>query len=145
MKGAKLIYIRKLYGQQISPNDIVSASYFESLKDGAVVELKPLSGVRCPGLHRKYFSMLHTAWENVPENFDYRSFEAFRKAVQVAAGFFEPVHCWIEGEYIEQRFPVSIAYQALNNDQFKELYDKVNFVLCEKYNMNTESFIMQYA
>lgn len=79
--------------------------------------------------HRKYFKMLRTAWEYLPEPLQYffHSAEGFRKHVEMTAGYYEPFFSprlqeWVEG-------PKSIAYDKMDQAEFSELYDKVRAVL----------------
>ena len=85
--------------------------------------------VRNPGHHRKYFAMIRTAWEYLPESLQYffKTREGFRKHVEMAAGYSEPFFSaklqeWVEG-------PKSIAYDKLGQSEFEELYLAVRTVL----------------
>lgn len=85
--------------------------------------------VRNPGHHRKYFAMIRTAWEYLPESLQYffKTREGFRKHVEMAAGYSEPFFSPIRQEWLEG--PKSIAYDKLGQSEFEELYLAVRTVL----------------
>ncbi len=83
--------------------------------------------------HRKYFGMLDAAWYLLKEN--QRTFfggatygesfgkEAFRRSMQISAGFFEPIwdvsgRCW-------QKSVKSIAFDKMDEGEFEKLYKAV--------------------
>ena len=83
--------------------------------------------------HRKYFGMLDAAWSLLKES--QRMFfggatygetfgkEAFRRSVQISAGFFEPIwdvkgRCW-------QKSVKSIAFDKMDETEFEKLYRAV--------------------
>ena len=79
--------------------------------------------------HRKYFKMIRTAWEYLPEPLQYffHNSEGFRKHVEMTAGYSEPFFSpklqeWVEG-------PKSIAFDKLDQAEFEELYNQVRSVL----------------
>lgn len=86
--------------------------------------------VRNPEFHRLYFQMLRTAWEFLPESVRDGRFhgnqEAFRKCLEISAGyyeeFFSPQYGWIQG-------PKSIAFEKIDEAGFRELYNGVRTVL----------------
>jgi hypothetical protein len=92
--------------------------------------------VRNPLLLAKYFKMLHCA-------FDLRShkqreiyqdgkagFEAFRKAIQITAGYFEQI--WLPHKgFVEQG--ISIAYENMSESDFRDLYEKTHYVVMNTF------------
>ena len=79
--------------------------------------------------HRKYFKMIRTAWEFLPESLQYffHDSEGFRKHVEITAGYSEPFYSpklqeWGEG-------PKSIAFDKLDQGEFSKLYTAVRGVL----------------
>lgn len=79
--------------------------------------------------HRKYFALINTAWEYLTEAQErkYGSKEAFRKTIQIAAGYYEPVF-----DLQEERFfkaPLSIAFDKMTEEEFEEMYNRVKDVL----------------
>lgn len=80
--------------------------------------------------HRKYFAMLNTAWEFLPENvqsFYKHNVEVFRKYLEITVGhceiFFSPKRMeWVEG-------PKSIAFDKMDQAEFEALYNRVRTLL----------------
>lgn len=85
--------------------------------------------VRNAGHHRKYFKMLRTAWEYLPEPLQYffRNVDGFRKHVEMTAGYSEPFFSPTRQEWLEG--PRSIAYDKLDQGEFEKLYNGVRSVL----------------
>lgn len=85
--------------------------------------------VRNAEFHRKYFKMIRTAWDYLPEALQYffHNSEGFRKHVEITAGYYEPFFSprlqeWVEG-------PKSIAFDKLDQGEFEKLYNRVRAVL----------------
>ena len=97
--------------------------------------------------HRKYFGMLDAAWSLLKEN-QRRFFggatygesfgkEAFRRSVQISAGFFEPIwdvkgRCW-------QKSVKSIAFDKMDEGEFENLYKAVYDTVMDLLSMNGTS------
>lgn len=81
--------------------------------------------------HRKYFALINTAWEYLTERQErlYGTKEAFRKTLQIAAGYFEPLFDMQEGRFIKS--PSSIAFDKMTEEEFEDLYDRVKDVLLQ--------------
>lgn len=81
------------------------------------------------GLHRKYFALLSCAWEVLPERLSlfFGSQDGFRKTVQVAAGYYEPVYNMRRQEW--QQVPTSIDCGSMDGLEFSQLYDRVKDVV----------------
>lgn len=78
--------------------------------------------IRNPKFHRKYFKLLQLVFENQDK---YSDFEHFRQIMQMKAGYFD---CVVTDKG-EVYLPRSIAYDAMDETQFSELYEKVAVVL----------------
>ena len=97
--------------------------------------------------HRKYFGMLDAAWSLLRENqrvfFGGATYgetfgkEAFRRSVQISAGFFEPIwdvkgRCW-------QKSVKSIAFDKMDEGEFENLYKAVYDTVMDLLAMNGTS------
>lgn len=69
--------------------------------------------------HKKFFALLNIGWENTPE-VD-MPFETYRRWVTMRAGFYKVYHT-PKGELYE---PQSIAFSAMDEDSFEEVYNRV--------------------
>lgn len=85
---------------------------------------------RNPKQHRLYFGLLTLVWENLPEHLGeiYQSVEVLRKAVQIKAGFVDPL-VTLDGEIIS--IPRSMAWDQLDQDEFAKLFPRVMAVCAE--------------
>lgn len=99
------------------------------LKIGEIYE----ATIRVPrniDFHRKYFALINCAWEyqneKVVEHF-HHNVDGFRKTVEIAAGWFEPVYLINKKEWSQA--PKSIAFDKMDEVEFRELYDQVKRVL----------------
>lgn len=80
--------------------------------------------------HKKYFSLINTAWEYQDEKrqeFFKNNIEVFRKTVEIAAGHCDVIYSLERKEWIEQA--KSISFGSMDEAAFSELYDKVKDVL----------------
>jgi len=80
--------------------------------------------------HRKYFSLINTAWAYQTEkrmSFFNNSSESFRKTIEVAAGHFEQIYSIERKEWVQ--IPKSIAFDKMSQDEFETLYERVKDVL----------------
>ena len=84
--------------------------------------------VRSPQLHRYYFAFLGNCYHHLPEHIEqqYPNFHAFRKAMQMYAGHYD-IFISLKGE--EMLIPKSIAYESLDEDQFRELITNIKHIL----------------
>jgi len=76
--------------------------------------------------HRLYFSLIRCAWDLLPENqqeFYHGSVDAFRKAVEVLAGYYDLCYSYTRQEWLE--CPKSIAFDKLSEAEFHNLYERV--------------------
>lgn len=94
--------------------------------------------------HRKYFALINCAWEyqneKVEEHFK-GSKNSFRKTVEIAAGYYDPIYSIERKEWIES--PKSIAFDKMDEAEFAELYDRVRDVLLKVFlkHISEEEFI----
>ena len=79
--------------------------------------------------HKKAFSLLNTAWMLLPEKTQngFRSKDAFRDTITVAAGFVEVYYDLKEQKYCEK--PKSWAFDSMDNEEFSRLYDALKDVI----------------
>ena len=81
-------------------------------------------------LHRKYFALINCAWAYQNERqtaFFKGSVEIFRKTMEMAAGHCERVYSIEHKEW--QDVPKSIAFDKMDEAEFRELYERVKDVL----------------
>ena len=104
---------------------------------------------RNPQFHRLFFALLNTAWDYLPEDVEkgFRSKDAFRKYLTVAAGYYEPFFSPVRGEWLE--IPKSIAFDNMDEAEFRDLYERVkdiiftilgNYVTREEFESNLINF-----
>lgn len=87
--------------------------------------------VRNAEFHRKYFKMIHTAFEFLPDRQRrfFKDQETFRKFLEVTAGYYEPFFSPKLCEWIQ--VPKSVAYDKLDQAGMEALYNTVRKVLDE--------------
>ena len=99
--------------------------------------------LRNPQFNRLYFALINCAWEYLTEQqraFFKENVELFRKAVQVAAGHYEPCYSITRREWLE--VPKSIAFDKLSESEFSSLYERVREVIYQTFipNINKQEF-----
>lgn len=98
------------------------------LKVGATysVEIRVARNVE---FHRKYFALISYAWEflNEQEIEAFRTKDGFRKAVEIAAGHYEPQFDLATRSYVH--VPKSISFSSMDNAAFSDLYDRAKEVI----------------
>lgn len=99
------------------------------MKIGAIYEVS-IKLKRNYEFHKKYFALIRCAWEyqleRSVEHFK-NDIELFRKTVEIAAGHCEVVYSIKRREWLE--VPKSIAFDAMSEDEFQNLYERVKDVL----------------
>jgi hypothetical protein len=85
--------------------------------------------------HKKYFAMLNLAFENQEE---FKSFEVFRQAVQIGAGYFDRAQRMHGEEVILAK---SISFSKMDNEEFEKLYTSVLDTIIEYFNFPKKGFI----
>jgi hypothetical protein len=121
----------------LMPADSASREWFSKLRLGAPV-LAAVSEPRNPMFHRKFFALLHYAfeyWEQMAPEVHYKGdiikpdFDRFRKDVTILAG-----RCYavanIKGEVRWEA--ESISFARMSEEQFEKLYKAVIDVLLQK-------------
>lgn len=100
----------------------------QKLKIGKTYQAS-INQVRNYEFHKKYFAFLRCAWEYLtPAQRDFlKSRESFRKTVQIAAGYSEPVFNITKKEWQENA--ISISFDNMDELEFKELYENVRAVV----------------
>lgn len=90
--------------------------------------------VRNLDFHRKYFSLINTAWayqSEAREEFFHHDIGCFRKTVEVAAGCCERIYSLSRHEWIE--IPKSISFDKMDELEFRDLYGRVRDVLFKTF------------
>lgn len=115
----------------------------KKLKIGETYKAK-ISVARNLNFHRKYFALINCAWayqnERVTKHFK-ESVECFRKTVEIAAGHCDTVYNLSLRTWVE--VPKSIAFDKMDELQFRDLYDRVKDVLFTTFlkDVSEEQFI----
>lgn len=75
------------------------------------------------GFHRKFFSLIKLAHENLPEGIyePHPSMDTYRNIVTIKAGFYKSYKS-VKGIYLE---PESISFGNMNQERFEEVYNRV--------------------
>lgn len=101
----------------------------KKLKIGEVYEVS-IKQVRNYQFHRKYFALIGLSWEYMTEkqhDFFRNNKEVFRKSIELTAGFCEPV--WNNNLKQMVEVPKSIAFDKMDELEFREVYGRVKDVL----------------
>lgn len=86
---------------------------------------------RNTALHNRYMLLVRMGWAYLGERKQqyFGSVDGFRYSVEIAAGYYEPVYNIRKKEF-EQRVK-SIAFDKMDELEFRELYDAVRNVILE--------------
>lgn len=104
----------------------------KKLKLGEVYEANIKVARNLP-FHRKYFALIHLAWEylNEQQQEPFANIEQFRKHLEVAAGWYDQ---WFSPDYgITIRIPKSIAFDKMDGAEFASLYRAIKDVLFRNF------------
>lgn len=97
--------------------------------------------------HKKYFSLINTAWEYLNENQQayFSNKEGFRSSVQNAAGHCKRIYSIARNEWIEET--KSIEFEKMDEFEFRELYTDVRNVIFKllEGNVSEQEFIMNLS
>lgn len=95
-----------------------------------VAEIKLIRNLE---FHRKYFALLNCAWEFQNEKVQdhFKTFEGFRKTVQIAAGHSTTYYSIKRKEWVEESR--SIDFSSMDNAAFQDLYERVKTVLFDVF------------
>ena len=98
------------------------------LKVGQVYQAE-IKVVRNIQFHRKFWSMLNTAWALLPERTQngFRSFKGFRAYLLVASGYYETYYSPRLREFVE--IPRSMSFASMDEVEFNECYERVKDVI----------------
>lgn len=131
------ISLVKTDGSLLAPADDEARQYLDRVPAGAYLHCE-LTRPRNPGHHRKFFALMHVAfdlWSGTVEPRQHRgqevlpNLERFRKDVTILAGFGYPV-VNVRGELrLEAR---SISFASMDQVEFNEFYERVLDVLVTK-------------
>ncbi len=93
--------------------------------------------------HKKYFALIHCAWEYLNEDvekFFKGNIDQFRKTVEIAAGHYDSIYNIEMREWVQ--VPKSIAFDKMDEIEFKDLYERVKDVLFAVFlkNVSEEEF-----
>lgn len=126
---------RRLNGdwRPATPSD---ADMLASYKVGEPLEIKSVVRHRNPDHHKKFFVLIDLVFENQDR---YPTKKALRNDLLLKAGFYEThINYWRHpddppGVWAERviKYPMSMAYDSMNRDEFEECYDKVVAVVLE--------------
>lgn len=83
--------------------------------------------------HQKYFALINRVWEYQPERVQkhFKTVKGFRKTVEIAAGWYEPVYSLSRQEWIEEA--KSIAFDKMTQSEFDQHYSNVLEVLTSTF------------
>jgi len=123
-------------GTGLVPADNDAREWFAKVKAGSTVRAR-VAVMRNPKFHRKFFAMLHVAFDNAdwpeietPYGPARCSFEMFRQYVTVKAGYF---HMDVTPDGNFRATPKSISFAAMDEAEFERLYSAVLDVILARF------------
>lgn len=84
--------------------------------------------------HRKYMKLIAIAWAYQTEKateFFHSNIQCFRKTIEIAAGWCEPVYNLARKQWEENA--KSVSFDNMSQDEFDELYPKFRDVIVERF------------
>lgn len=119
----KINLVRKDYALYPATDD--DMSILLKYKKGQVIEadVKKMRNVK---LHRKFFSLINTAWEFLNEQqqeFFHNSKDGFRHTLTIAAGYYDTIYSISDKRWLQT--PKSISFDKMSEDEFGKLYEAV--------------------
>lgn len=119
----KINLIRTGFGFLFASDD--DAERARKIKAGVAVtaDVKIFRNVK---LHRKFWALVHTAWEFLNEQqqeFFHNSVDGFRNTLTLAAGYYDTVYSVARREWVQ--IPKSIAFDKMTEAEFDQLYEAV--------------------
>lgn len=93
-----------------------------------------ISKVRNIAFHRKYFGLINLTWEYQNETireFFHNSKDCFRKTIEIASGWCEPIFLLSHNEWGEQA--KSISFDKMTQDEFDNLYSNVLDIIYARF------------
>ena len=122
MKG----FFRKNALGALVPDDPEAQELISKVKIDAVVSCE-IKRTRNIAMHRKYFSLLNYAFDQMDFDDQRILFEDFRSQVIMLAGYKREVVSFSSGE--PRWEPKSISFSSMSQDDFEQLYDDTIEVL----------------
>lgn len=111
----KLVFVRN------GPVAVPVSEEFDKIKDNSTFTAD-VKIVRCPLFHRKFFKMLRIVLHNLPESYGFKTVDSLREELIFRAGYFTK-YTTTDGTEIYK--VQSVSYEALDNLEFQELYNRV--------------------
>ena len=112
---------KKLNGNGFYPICENSLAMFDKVPDGALVKVEYIKKRNYEN-HKRFFKFLEAAFDN--QEF-YDNTEQFRKAIQMIGGHYESLSILdTEGNATTHFIPKSIAFDKMDEEEFKNLFNK---------------------
>lgn len=124
------VHLRKNYDGSFLPADQETAEWAVKIKTGAVVYAE-FKRQRNYEFHKKYFGMIHVAFQNQEKFMDE---EMFRKTMQIMAGYFDPI---LFNDHV-YKIPKSISFGSMPQEEFEKLYSSVLDVILKHFGFGEE-------
>ena len=126
------IYLIKTFNG-LKPVGVNDDEKYKKIPQGEILEYEVKIG-RNVAFHRKYFAMLNMAFQNQEE---FKSFELFREAIQIGAGFFERKQRLHGEEIIDSK---SISFAKMDEEEFSRLYTSVMDTIIDYFGWDKKGF-----
>jgi hypothetical protein len=115
----------------------------KKLKLGQIYKAK-ITIARNIDFHRKYFALINCAWAYQNEKttaYFKNDINSFRKTIEVAAGHCDTLFNLRLKEWVD--VPKSIAFDKMDELEFRELYDRVKDIIFSMFikNVSEEEFM----
>lgn len=130
------LFLRKMPGGTLVPDDDVAVEWLQKVKNGAVVSAE-VTRPRNYLFHKRYFALLNLGFESwEPPTKEHnglpvtKNFERFRKDVAIASGFYE-LTVNLRGEARAEA--KSISFASMSEEEFDQLYQKTITLFLSKY------------
>lgn len=83
--------------------------------------------------HRKFFKLIHTAWEMCGEDMQakFANLDNFRKSVLILSGIVDNVYNPRTGEFLQQAR--SLKFSNMDNIEFQDVYENVRETLFDLF------------
>lgn len=130
------MYLRKLPGGTLVPDNDESAEWLQGIKSGDVISAE-VAKPRNYKFHRRYFALLNLgfeAWSPLTAEHNgmpvVKNFDRFRKDVAISSGFYE-LTVNLRGETRAEA--KSISFASMSEEEFEQLYQKTITLFLSKY------------
>lgn len=128
----------KARSNQLKPANPEAERYLQKVPYNEQVSVE-IRRPRNPQFHKKFFAMLQMVYDNQET---YTTFDAFRDEVVMRAGFWEQ-HVHLTGNVSYKA--KSLAYEAMDEGEFADLFDKCAEVLMEYFLPDTKRHALEEA